>query len=153
MLRHVNKHVQEDYEDYILLHGFQKQKGIHNIKDMNNRIQEILVRQRILAKVELDKQRDRDEEVPDPIEEGKIHDKKRAFKNVYRPHMTVWNFEEEKEPTPHVMRPDADPMKCYVDGRIEELHDLVKTLANSLKNTAKERWDILNQYTLKIFVD
>ena len=33
----------------------------------------------------------------------------------------VWNFFEQGEQTPHILRAEADPHKCYVDGRIESL--------------------------------
>lgn len=133
MLRHINVHVQEDFEDWLLAHGFQKQRDIRSERDVHSRINEVLRRQRILAKVEALKTVDRDsEDFVDPIEVGKVHDKKRNFKNPLRPHQKVWNFEEEKEMTPHVLRPEADPMKCYEDGRIERLLDLVLMLAQSL---------------------
>ena len=55
-----------------------------------------------------------------PVEEGKEHDKKREFQRRFRPDQHIWNFEEDEDPTPHVLRVDADPAKAYVDGRIEE---------------------------------
>ena len=29
----------------------------------------------------------------------------------------VWNFFEDEDPTPHVLRPHVEPDKCYIDGR------------------------------------
>lgn len=34
----------------------------------------------------------------------------------------AWNFfEDSEEKTPHVLRADANPTKCYIDGRIESI--------------------------------
>ena len=41
----------------------------------------------------------------------------------HRPHERIWNFEydDPKTAPKHVLRPDADPKKCYIDGRVEKL--------------------------------
>lgn len=59
----------------------------------------------------------------DVMEEGAKEDKKRAFMVPLRPHEKIWNFvyDNEKDKPKHVLRPDADPAKCYIDGRIESL--------------------------------
>ena len=59
----------------------------------------------------------------DVIEEGVKEDKRRLFMVPLRPHERIWNFEydNEKDKPKHVLRPDADPTKCYIDGRIEKL--------------------------------
>jgi hypothetical protein len=41
----------------------------------------------------------------------------------------VWNFFEEGEQTPHILRAEAEPHKCYVDGRIESLFADIQSLA------------------------
>lgn len=77
----------------------------------------------------------------DPLEEGKTEDKKRNFMVPLRPHQRIWNFDfnEEEcheckdgdktgccgEKPKHVLRSDADPTKCYIDGRIERFLALV----------------------------
>lgn len=64
----------------------------------------------------------------DIIEEGKIEDSKRKFMNPLRPHEMKWNFfydDESKRPK-HVLRPDAAPQKCYIDGRIEALLKVIE---------------------------
>ena len=63
----------------------------------------------------------------DIIEEGKIEDKKREFMVPHRPHERIWNFEydDPKTAPKHVLRPDADPKKCYIDGRVEKLIVLI----------------------------
>jgi hypothetical protein len=54
-------------------------------------------------------------------EEEKKHDHKRTHFNAHRPPY-VWNFfDDSDEKTPHVLRHDADPRKCYIDKRIESI--------------------------------
>ncbi len=53
-------------------------------------------------------------------EEEKLEDKKRKFLALMRPPY-IWNFFEEGDETPHFLRAEADPAKCYTDGRIESL--------------------------------
>jgi len=67
-----------------------------------------------------------------PVEEGKEHDKKREFCRPFRPDKRIWNFEEDEDPTPHVLRVDADPTKAYVDGRIEELLEIIEKVSMHL---------------------
>lgn len=45
----------------------------------------------------------------------------------HRPHERIWNFEydDPKNAPKHVLRPDADPKKCYIDGRVEKLIVLI----------------------------
>ena len=59
----------------------------------------------------------------DLIEEGKDEDLKRTFMVPHRPHELVWNFiyDDPKDKPKHVLRPEACPEKCYIDGRIEKL--------------------------------
>jgi len=84
-----------------------------------------------------------------------------------RPHLKIWNFdfnEEEctdckdgdktgccKEKPKHVLRSDADPRKCYIDGRIERFFVLVDKMTESLKSFSAERWSNLSTATSKIF--
>ena len=46
---------------------------------------------------------------------------------------------------------DADPAKAYIDGRIEELLDVIEKLAEHMKTHQKNTWDLLIDYVLKIF--
>jgi hypothetical protein len=40
-----------------------------------------------------------------------------------------WNFfEEEDALVPHVLRPEADPKKCYIDGRIESVMEDIERI-------------------------
>jgi hypothetical protein len=57
-------------------------------------------------------------------EDEKVQDKKRTFLNMMRPPY-YWNFFEDEEHTPHVLRHDAKPQDCYIDGRVEEILRLI----------------------------
>ena len=89
----------------------------------------------------------------DVMEEGVKEDKKRIFMVPLRPHERIWNFyyDNEKDRPKHVLRPEADPAKCYIDGRIEALFQQINQVAVLLKSHTKERWDKLNLHVLEIF--
>ena len=93
--------------------------------------------------------------VPDPVEEGKIEDQKRRFMTPLRPHEHIWNFQydDEAHRPKHILRPNADPRKAYIDGRVERFMALIDQMAESLKTHNEERWNTINNYTIKIFVD
>jgi hypothetical protein len=63
----------------------------------------------------------------------------------------VWNFFEQGNQTPHVLRAEADPVKCYVDGRIESLMEDIFQLGFHLTQHADARWRNLVRYTVEIF--
>jgi hypothetical protein len=63
----------------------------------------------------------------------------------------IWNFFEEGSHTPHILRAEADPVKCYVDGRIEKLFEDIYALGHSLSHHEEGRWKTLVQLTLEIF--
>ena len=80
------------------------------------------------------------EKIKNPIEKGEEEDKKRNLLNEFRPcglddgrhekPMHIWHFvEEEESKTPHVLRTKADPNASYVDGRCQELMQLIQTMA------------------------
>ena len=83
-------------------------------------------------------------------EEEKNEDKRRKFLKMMRPPY-IWNFFEEGSHTPHILRAEADPVKCYVDGRIEKLFEDIYALGNSLSHHEEGRWKTLVQLTLEIF--
>ena len=64
-----------------------------------------------------------------------------------------WNFfeEEEADKTPHVLRPEAHPHKCYIDGRIESLMEDVTWLGYHLSRHEDIRWNTLRNFTIEIF--
>lgn len=67
-------------------------------------------------------------------ESEKVEDSKREFLNHMRPPF-VWNFFEDSEvKTPHIMRADANPTKCYIDGRIESIMQDIYEIGLHLKS-------------------
>lgn len=54
--------------------------------------------------------------------EAMEEEKKRKFLDQMRPPM-VWGFIQDpsEKKIKHVLRAEADPKKCYVDGRIEKV--------------------------------
>ena len=113
MLKHVNPHVLQDIEDFILLEGF---KGIKSDKirteieeDQRNRIAE-----------------ERKLRGPDGEEYEEMANKQASKRRVLLPlrptdNNKVWNFFEDCDEdlkTPHVLRFNANPEKAYEDGRI-----------------------------------
>lgn len=83
-------------------------------------------------------------------EEEKSEDKKRKFMQQMRPPF-IWNFFVQGDQTPHILRAEADPMKCYVDGRIESLFADITHLGNHLTKHEESRWKMMVKYTLDIF--
>ena len=65
--------------------------------------------------------------------------------NPLRPHERIWKFEieEDEERVEHVMRPGADPRKCYIDGRVERVLDCVQVIAANLKVHNEKMWKII----------
>ena len=58
--------------------------------------------------------------------------------NMRRP-PELWNFPPVVEED-HKFRSIADPKKCYVDGRIEKLDDLIVKIGDHLKNFNQGDW-------------
>ena len=142
-LRRINPHVLQDIQDYILLQGF-KGKKIGEVKkiiesDMHGRRQ---------------RQPDRTKEQE---EAEKEIDKKRSFVNYMKPPF-CWNFflkddegNLEEEKIPHVLRAEAEPQKCYIDGRVESVLEDINSLGFHLTRHEDVRWNTLRQFTLEIF--
>ena len=126
----------QDIEDFIMLEAF-KGKTPEQIRkiveaDTNSRKKK--------------KGKSKEEE-----EEEKLEEKKRKFLALMRPPY-IWNFFEEGMDTPHhILRADADPAKCYADGRIESLMADITQLGFHLTKHEEQRWKMLVQYTLDIF--
>jgi len=53
----------------------------------------------------------------------------------------------------HVMRPGADPRKCYIDGRVEALLECISKIGANLKVYNEKMWKILESHTVDIFYD
>lgn len=138
MISTINGQVLEDIEDFIILRAFRAMKLTNT--EINKRIEDRLQQQRERAKMQQEKEEKEKEpeeqamgetlkrkEPVDIFEEGKIEDKNRKFMEPLRPHERIWNFEwdsDERRPK-HVLRPEADPCKCYIDGRVEKLLALI----------------------------
>jgi len=132
-LGRVNPAVVTDMDDHFLLQGFgllsRMGKREDKQKVIKHNIETFLKIQREREKMTAVKNK----EEYDPIAEGIAQDKKREFTRAFRPDQHVWNFEEEENPTPHVLREDANPTAAYVDGRIEEVLAIIDHLAHELK--------------------
>ena len=69
-----------------------------------------------------------------------------------------WNFfmrdeeqEESKEIIPHVLRAEAEPQKCYIDGRVESVLEDINALGFHLTRHEEIRWKTLRHFTIEIF--
>ena len=140
-LRKINPHVLQDIEDYILLQAFKKKK----INEVKRIIEQDLHQRRM-------QQKDRTKEKE---EEEKILDKKRAFVNYMKPPF-CWNFfmkedDEEEQKIPHVLRAEAEPKKCYIDGRVESVLEDISSLGLHLTKHEEGAWLTLRKLTIEIF--
>jgi hypothetical protein len=69
-----------------------------------------------------------------------------------------WNFflkddegNTEEEKIPHVLRAEAEPYKCYIDGRVESVLEDINSLGFHLTRHEDVRWKTLREFTLEIF--
>ncbi len=155
-LRSINPQVLEDLEDFILLQGFKNLSNGDVKKRIEANVLERRQRQHMLmleAAKEADSEEHKEGTVPNPVKDGELEDKKRAFMQPLRPHERIWNFEidEEEEKVDHVMRPGADPRKSYIDGRVEALIANIETLGGHIKVHNEEMWKLLESHTCDIF--
>lgn len=134
-LRHINAHVIQDIEDYIMLEAF-KGKSLSEVKK--------------IVETDLTNRKKKKGKTKDEEEEEKLEDKKRKFLEQMRPPY-VWNFFEQGEQTPHILRAEAEPHKCYLDGRIESLFADIQQIGNHMTKHEEARWRTLVRYTLEIF--
>ena len=91
-------------------------------------------------------------------EEERIIDKKRTFMNNYMKPPYCWNFflkddegHDEEQKIPHVLRAEAEPQKCYIDGRVESVLDDINALGFHLTRHEDLRWKTLRNFTIEIF--
>lgn len=110
-------------------------------------------RERAAMEIALNADKAEDEKEDDPIEEGKVEDKKRKFLNEYRPHQRVWNFVEDDPASklPHLMRAQADPEKAYIDTRVKDMLTIIQGMGQHLRNHNAESWAHINKMTVEIF--
>ena len=155
-LRSINQHVLEDLEDFILLMGFKNMSNSEAKKRIDANVLERRQRQHMMlleAAKEANTEEYKEGTVRNPVKEGEAEDKKRNFMQALRPHEKIWNFEidEDEEKVEHVMRPGADPRKCYIDGRVEALIEKINMIGANLKEHNADMWKYLETHTIDIF--
>lgn len=63
-----------------------------------------------------------------------------------------WNFfDDHEEKIEHVLRPDAQPQKCYIDGRVESIMEDLYQLGHHLTMYNDVNWATLRKFTIEIF--
>lgn len=169
-LRHVNEHVINDIQDYILIRGFKRQQQ-QNRKTIDEKVESLLV-MNVEEKIKEDKK---------AIDEVK---NKRKFEMSLRPPF-VWNFfetrtdreekikiqqekdhqnneeqqEEEKENQPYLINAFAQPQSCYQfeetikENRVSKVIKSIEALAANLRSHEVEKWKTLTQLCIAIFKD
>lgn len=84
---------------------------------------------------------------------AQLQDKKRRFMNDLRPGK-IWNFFEDcpqDEKVDHVMRYNAKPEACYVDGRVNEILAAIEDISMNIANHLEVPWNNLVDNTLVVF--
>ena len=144
-LKHINDHVLQDIEDFIMLEALRKDHKKDKLKQFID--DDLAVRNNQLKK--LDTKTD-----PDDFDQMvKDRNKKRKFMNTIRPPY-YWNFFDDApaaNKVDHVLRYDADPTKCYSDGRVEQIMTNIEEIGMNLKAYQDTIWKLLRQRTLDIF--
>ena len=69
--------------------------------------------------------------------------------NMKRP-PELWNFPQVVEED-HKFRSIAEPKKCYIDGRIEELDELITKIGDYLRTYNKQDWNELIRRVIDFF--
>lgn len=65
-----------------------------------------------------------------------------------------WNFFEDSDvKTPHVLRYNAQPQKCYIDQRIEKVMEDIQDIGFNLSQNEQEKWRSLTKFTIEIFIE
>lgn len=162
ILKHINEHVLEDIEDYIILSGFKPKKE----KDFK-KIQGIVETMR----VDPNKKRKKEE-----IEEDEIIQQKQKYLCQMRPPQ-IWNFFEDKTEEdkhqeeqkhvsddsrkryqahlPHVINVMANPANSYQyeedRNRVQKAFVDIDNIAWDLKNNEQVRWKKLVELCIEIF--
>ena len=140
-LKHINPHVLEDLQDWIVIQGFRPK----NETDLR-RIEKLIETQRI------DPSKKRKKEM---IDNEAVTEKRREFINTMRPPF-VWNFfPEEEVKVDHVTRAYANPLESYKyenPNRVEILISEMDTLAMNLRTHEQVVWNKLVDHCIDIFV-
>ena len=119
-----------------MLKGFKGMEKVRSVADIDRMIAADLAEKRERKRVQVEDVK----EDPDPVEEGKHEDKKRKFAVKNRPHERVWNLLEDQSEVPHVLCSTADPRKAYIDGRIENLLEIIEGLGQHIAMHNQEPW-------------
>jgi len=147
MLKHVNEHVLQDVEDFILLKGFKGMK-MDAVKEKieADRKQRIA---HMMTGIKDQQERDR------LAERHADFQKKREFMNKFRPHTSFWNLFDDNiivdDRPPHLLRQGANPVLAYCDGRMEKILENITEIAVNLKQYEKEKWDNLEKRLHEVF--
>lgn len=66
-----------------------------------------------------------------------------------------WNFfvEDETMQAPHVLRADAQPNQCYIDGRIDLVMKDIEACGEELRSFFNEEWEHNVESVIEIFRD
>jgi hypothetical protein len=52
-----------------------------------------------------------------------------------------------------VLRAEAEPQKCYIDGRVESVLEDINSIGYHLTRHEEIRWATLRNFTLQIFIE
>lgn len=147
----INPAVLTDLDDWILLQAYRGAKSSEIRGEVDRYLETIRKRQLMQLK--------KDKLEGNPLEEGKVEDRKRDFLRHLRPDQKhpVWNFTEDEPEnvTPHVLNEYANPKIPYEEDcekRVELTIENITTLAMHLKTYNKESWDTLVNYVVQIFI-
>lgn len=61
------------------------------------------------------------------------------------------DVEEEEVKVPHVLRADAKPQECYIDGRVQSVLEDIRAIGFHLTMHEQVRWKTLRSFTIEIF--
>ena len=145
-LKHVNDHVLQDIEDYILIKGFGKEKPekIRQMIDDDHKARIAFEKNQMEAGPEADEWEQKMNE----------HIKKRRFMNGIRP-PHYWNFFEDGQPeerVKHVLRYNANPNECYEDGRVQNIMQLITEIGINLRGYEEQKWNTMQKMVHDIFI-
>lgn len=155
LIRHINKHVIEDMNDFLLMKIFKLQKQ-SDYEKMHQKVKEMKVQEeRDTIMATLKERNIKTKDIPEAreLEEGKFkdEDKKRTFCVQMRPPY-IWNFfGEEEEKIQHLINPKANPEECYKyeeNNRVRRIFDACLDLGTDLMNHEAANWAKLVEHTI-----
>ncbi len=135
-LRHINLHVRQDIQDYLIMNHF--------VKTENDK-------QKILNRIDLVKNTKKGggkKKMANPVGASEAEQRKTLLER-FRPPF-CWNFFTEEEES-HELRIDAKPQDCYKDARVHEFLEDLATLSYHLAHHESEVWNRLIKDVCVIF--